>query len=80
MGFHSLAVIAFVSISLSYGLDRQDSFEIAVISIDWLVWLSHGVLWSILFRRGFTGTAIITEYITARKQQQFRKHKPASVG
>jgi hypothetical protein len=44
MGF--LAVI-----SIKYGLDRMDCFEIAVISIDWLVLVINGVLLSVVFRR-----------------------------
>ena len=38
-------------ISVIYGLDRMDRFEIAVISIDWLVLVINGVLLSLLFRR-----------------------------
>jgi hypothetical protein len=44
MGF--LAVI-----SVNYGLDREDRFEVAVISIDWLVLVINGVLLSLVFRR-----------------------------
>jgi hypothetical protein len=38
-------------ISISYGLDRMDRFEVAVISIEWLVLIINGVLLSLLFRR-----------------------------
>jgi hypothetical protein len=38
-------------ISVIHGLDRMDRFEIAVISIDWLVLVINGVLLSLLFRR-----------------------------
>jgi hypothetical protein len=37
-----------------YGLDRQDRFEVAVISIDWLVLTINGALLSIVFRRRLT--------------------------
>lgn len=46
-----LAMIALALISINYGLDRQDRFEIAVISIDWLVLVINGILLSIVFRR-----------------------------
>jgi hypothetical protein len=38
-------------ISINYGLDREDRFEIAVISIDWLLLVINGVLLSLVFRR-----------------------------
>jgi hypothetical protein len=38
-------------ISVAHGLDRMDRFEIAAISIDWLVLVINGVLLSFLFRR-----------------------------
>lgn len=46
-----LAIGALLLFSLIFGLDRQDRFEIAVISIDWLVLVINGVLLSILFQR-----------------------------
>lgn len=46
-----LTVIAFVIVTLLQGLDRQDNFEIAVISITWLALMINGVLLSLLFRR-----------------------------
>lgn len=45
-----LTVIAFTLISFNYGLDRQDRFEVAVISIDWLVLIINGILLSIVFK------------------------------
>jgi hypothetical protein len=47
----ALALVSLVSFSLIYGLERQYRFEIAVISIDWLVLIVNGILLSILFRR-----------------------------
>src|SRR5215204_7481670 len=46
-----LTMIFLTVISLIYGLDRMDRFEVAVISIDWLVLIINGVLLSLLFRR-----------------------------
>jgi hypothetical protein len=46
-----LTIVFFVVISINYGLDRMDRFEIAVISINWLVLVTNGVLLSLLFRR-----------------------------
>jgi hypothetical protein len=45
-----LTMVFLAVISINYGLDREDRFEIAVISIDWLVLLINGVLLSLLFR------------------------------
>jgi hypothetical protein len=47
----ALAVAALLYISLNYGLDRQDRFEVLVISINWLVLLITGGLLSVAFRR-----------------------------
>lgn len=46
-----LTVLALTLISINYGLDRQDRFEVAVISINWLVLIINGVLLSIVFKR-----------------------------
>jgi hypothetical protein len=46
-----LTIIAFTLTTLNRGLDRQDNFEIAVISIDWLVLVVNGILLSMVFRR-----------------------------
>jgi hypothetical protein len=46
-----LTMVFLAVISINYGLDREDRFEIAVISIDWLVLVVNGVLLSFLFRR-----------------------------
>jgi hypothetical protein len=46
-----LTMVFLAVISIIYGLDREDRFEIAVISIDWLVLVINGVLLSLLFRR-----------------------------
>jgi hypothetical protein len=40
-----------VVISAYYGLERMDRFEIAAISIEWLVLVVNGILLSVLFRR-----------------------------
>jgi hypothetical protein len=40
-----------VVISAYYGLERMDRFEIAAISIDWLVLVVNGILLSVLFRK-----------------------------
>ena len=46
-----LAIAALVVISFLVGLERQDRFEVAVISIDWLTLIVNGTLLSLLFRR-----------------------------
>lgn len=47
-----LAILALVVLSFSYGINRQDRFEVVIISIDWLVLLVTGILLSVVFRRG----------------------------
>jgi hypothetical protein len=46
-----LAIVSLVVISIIYGLERLDRFEVIVLSIDWLVLIVNGVLLSIVFRR-----------------------------
>jgi len=46
-----LTIISLVGISIYYGLDRQDRFEVVVISINWLILIINGVLLSIVFRK-----------------------------
>ena len=46
-----LTMVFLVVISIDHGLDRMDRFEVAVISIDWLVLVINGVMLSVLFRR-----------------------------
>jgi hypothetical protein len=46
-----LVIILLIVISFSYGLERQDRFEVVVLSIDWLVLIVNGMLLSIIFRR-----------------------------
>jgi hypothetical protein len=46
-----LTMVFLIVITINYGLDRLDRFEVAVISIDWLVLITNGVLLSLLFRK-----------------------------
>ena len=46
-----LAAISFVAISLLFGLDKQDQFEIAIISIDWITLIIVGIMLFNLFRK-----------------------------
>jgi hypothetical protein len=55
IGAFLLTVLAFTITTVNRGLDRQDSFEIAVISIDWLVLLVNGILLSLVFRKNLKG-------------------------
>jgi hypothetical protein len=54
LGGFALAVTSLIVISAAYGLDRQDRFEVVVISIDWLVLLIGGILASLVFRAQLT--------------------------
>ena len=51
MGDFVLTLVFLVAISAIYGLGRMDRFEIAAISIAWLVLAANGVLLGLLFRR-----------------------------
>ena len=51
VGGFVLIVVFLVALSAVYGLQRMDRFEIAAISIDWLVLLINGALLGLLFRR-----------------------------
>jgi hypothetical protein len=44
-------MIALVFISIQYGIFREYRFEVAAISITWLVLIVSGILLSVLFRR-----------------------------
>ena len=46
-----LAMIALAVVSINYGLERQDRFEVAVISIDWLVLVVNGILIGRVFKK-----------------------------
>jgi len=46
-----LVIISLLAVSISYGLEKQDRFEVLAISIAWLVLIINGVLLSIVFRR-----------------------------
>ncbi len=46
-----LTMISLAVIWINYGLERQDRFEVAALSIDWLVLIVSGVLLSSVFRK-----------------------------
>ena len=48
-----LVVASLIIISIKFGLDRQDRFEVVVISINWLALIVNGILLGNLFRRQF---------------------------
>ncbi|MGD2147768.1 MAG: hypothetical protein PVH41_13815 [Anaerolineae bacterium] len=47
----TLVMLALAAMSIGYGLERLDRFEVIAISIDWLVLIVNGVLLRILFSR-----------------------------
>jgi hypothetical protein len=49
-----LTIISFALISVRYGTVRKDLFEVAVISIDWLVLIINGILISVVFKRALS--------------------------
>ena len=46
-----ITILAFIFYSLKYGLDRHYRFEVATLSINWLVMIVVGILISIYFKR-----------------------------
>jgi hypothetical protein len=45
-----LAVISLTAFTALYGLDRQDRFEVTIISINWLVLVINGILLGVVFK------------------------------
>ncbi|GAA4447605.1 hypothetical protein GCM10023189_04160 [Nibrella saemangeumensis] len=56
-----LTVLSLALISVTLGIHREYIFELAVISIDWLVLLTIGVLQSILFKKALRKQALTGE-------------------
>jgi hypothetical protein len=46
-----LSMVFLAVVSVNHGLNRQDRFEVAVISVDWLVLVINGILLGILFKK-----------------------------
>ncbi|MBN1535762.1 MAG: hypothetical protein JW908_03440 [Anaerolineales bacterium] len=46
-----LAIVSLAAISINFGLDRKDRFEVIVLSVDWLVLIINGILLSRVFRK-----------------------------
>lgn len=46
-----LAIFSLAIISIMYGIHREYRFEVAVISIDWIVLILSGILLSLVFKR-----------------------------
>lgn len=46
-----LTILSLIIISMQYGIDRKDRFEVMAISISWLVLIINGVLLSIFFKK-----------------------------
>ncbi len=46
-----LTMVSLAAVSFSHGLNRQDRFEVIVISIDWLVLVINGILLSVLYKK-----------------------------
>ncbi len=51
IGGFVLAFVALAIFSAIYGLDRQDRFEVTIISIDWLVLIVNGILLGVVFKK-----------------------------
>jgi len=55
-----LIIIAFIFYSLKFGVDRSYLFEVATITINWLVIIVVGILSSIVFKRKIKANAFNT--------------------
>ncbi|MDA3953707.1 MAG: hypothetical protein PF485_08675 [Bacteroidales bacterium] len=53
-----LTFISFVVVSINHGIVRKDRFEVVIISINWLVLISNGILVSIVFKRALKNNII----------------------
>jgi hypothetical protein len=53
-----LTMVSLAIISFTFGLDREYRFEVAAISINWLVLIINGALLSIVFRRRLLGKTV----------------------
>lgn len=52
-----LTMISFVIVTVKHGIVRKDRFEVIVISINWLVLITNGVLISIVFKKALDQTS-----------------------
>jgi len=52
-----LTMISFAIVTVKHGIVRKDRFEVIVISINWLVLLTNGVLISIVFKKASDKTS-----------------------
>ena len=50
-------VLGLIAYSVAYGLDRQDRFEVVVLSADWLVLIINGILVALLLRNRLRTTS-----------------------
>lgn len=46
-----MTIIAFALVTVKHGIVREDRFEVPVITIDWLVLMTNGLLTGIVFKR-----------------------------
>jgi hypothetical protein len=53
-----LTMVSLTLISINHGLNRQDRFEVIIISIDWLVLVINGILWSVFFKKQLKSESI----------------------
>ncbi len=54
IGSFVLSMIALIIVSITYGIEREYRFEIAVITLDWAALIITGPLLAVLFRRGMS--------------------------
>ncbi len=55
-----LTIAVLIVISIMFGLERLDRFEVFALSIDWLVLIINGVLLSMVFRRHLKRTPAVS--------------------
>jgi hypothetical protein len=50
-----VAIVSLAGFSIGYGFDKQDRFEVVVLSADWLALIVNGILLSRVFKRQLRG-------------------------
>ncbi len=60
VGF-GLSLLSLLAFSIGYGMERLDRFEVAILSIDWLVLIANGIILSLVFRRSLRAPTLEPE-------------------
>ena len=70
IGSFFLTLIAFILISIFYGIHREYRFEVAVMSINWLTLIVSSILVSIMLKRSWNLTKVCSEASSLEKSKK----------